>query len=37
MSRILIVEDDNILSQAIDATLKSQGYQTILASDGQGA
>lgn len=37
MPKILIVEDDNILSKAIDNFLNSIGYQTVLALDGNEA
>lgn len=37
MSKILIVEDDNILSKAIDTALQDAGFETVLAKDGEEA
>lgn len=35
MHKILIVEDDNILSQALDTALTDAGYKTMVAFDGE--
>lgn len=37
MSKILIVEDDYILSKAINTALQTAGYETKIASDGEEA
>ena len=37
MQKILIAEDDNILSKAINTALKQQGFETYAAKDGQEA
>lgn len=37
MSKILIVEDDNILSKAIDTAMKGAGFDTMVAADGDEA
>jgi len=37
MKKILIVEDDNILSRAINTALTEEGYETIIAIDGEDA
>lgn len=34
MQKILIVEDDNILSKAINTALQTEGYKTMTAMDG---
>jgi CheY-like chemotaxis protein len=37
MQKILIVEDDNILAKAFNITLKDEGYETLVAVDGEDA
>lgn len=37
MPKILIVEDDNILSKAINAALKEKRFKTAVAADGEEA
>lgn len=37
MQKILIVEDDNILSKAINTALTQAGYKTLVAVDGKDA
>ena len=37
MNKILIVEDDYILSKAIDSALTDAGFETVLAMDGEEA
>ncbi|OGH76771.1 MAG: hypothetical protein A2469_02310 [Candidatus Magasanikbacteria bacterium RIFOXYC2_FULL_40_16] len=37
MSKILIVEDDNILSKAIETALKEGKFKTMTAMDGEEA
>ena len=37
MAKILIVEDDNILSKAVDTALKENNYETLVAFDGEDA
>jgi DNA-binding response OmpR family regulator len=37
MKKILIVEDDNILSMAITTALAKKGYETLIAIDGDDA
>jgi len=37
MKKILIVEDDNILSKAINTALTEEGYKTLIAIDGEEA
>jgi len=37
MSKILIVEDDNILSKAFDTALKEEKFKTMTAMDGEEA
>jgi two-component system response regulator VicR len=37
MKKILIVEDDNILSKAINTALTENGYKTLIAVDGEDA
>ena len=37
MKKILIVEDDNILSKAINMVLTQKGYKTLIAADGEAA
>jgi two-component system alkaline phosphatase synthesis response regulator PhoP len=37
MAKILIVEDDNILSAAVDTALKNAGFETLVATDGVDA
>ncbi len=37
MSKILIVEDDNILSKAVHTVLEAEGYEVQLATDGEEA
>jgi two-component system phosphate regulon response regulator PhoB len=37
MSRILIVEDDNILSKAINTALQAEQFETSVAVDGEDA
>jgi DNA-binding response OmpR family regulator len=37
MPKILIVEDDNILSQAIDTALRKNKFKTLKAMDGEEA
>ncbi|MFA6551651.1 MAG: response regulator [Patescibacteria group bacterium] len=35
MQKILIVEDDNILSKAVKAALTEEGFETLIAVDGE--
>ena len=35
--KVLIVEDDNILSKAIDIALKDEEFETMVAKDGEEA
>jgi len=37
MQKILIVEDDNILSKAVNTALMGEGYKTLIAVDGEDA
>jgi len=37
MKKILIVEDDNILAKAFNITLQDEGYETLVAVDGEDA
>jgi CheY-like chemotaxis protein len=37
MRKILIVEDDHILSMAINTALKGEGFKTLVAVDGEDA
>ena len=37
MKKVLIVEDDNILSRAINTALTGEGYETLIAIDGEDA
>ncbi|HIA12263.1 MAG TPA: response regulator, partial [Flavobacteriales bacterium] len=34
MMKILIVEDDKIMSDNLEALLKPEGYEVVVASDG---
>lgn len=35
MSKILIAEDDNILSKAINTAISAEGFETMVAMDGE--
>ena len=37
MPKIFIVEDDSILSKAVNTALKEGGFDTLVAADGQAA
>jgi DNA-binding response OmpR family regulator len=37
MQKILIVEDDNILAKAVNLALAAEGYETLVATDGEDA
>jgi len=37
MSKILVVEDDNILAKAVNTTLVDEGFETLIAVDGEDA
>ena len=37
MNKILIIEDDNILSKAINTVLTKEGYETLIGIDGEDA
>ncbi|MDD2758371.1 MAG: response regulator [Patescibacteria group bacterium] len=37
MRKVLIVEDDNILSKAVNAALVDNGFETLIAVDGEDA
>ena len=35
MARILIIEDENPMAEAISYTLQKEGYETNIATDGE--
>jgi DNA-binding response OmpR family regulator len=35
MKRVLLIEDEQILLELLDRKLRSQGYETFLANDGE--
>jgi two-component system response regulator VicR len=35
--KILIIEDDNIISKIMDFVLKKEGYETFISQDGHDA
>lgn len=37
MKKILVVEDDNVLSKAINTALIENGYETLIVMDGEDA